>query len=148
MWKAQGKKFSQRNRRKIRMLTAFWSGFSPSIFPAWLYLPEAHMPLPAEFSGSLKRTSPSTTARWQSIGGDVRGGWVVIFSLGVLRQCWFTIWNIYMFIISYFLNEIPSLIRFPSRSMISFKHSPLDDDTDSLIVVCCFSLMNSWNASC
>ena len=32
------------------------------------------MPLPAEFSGSLKRTSPSTTARWQSIGGDVRGG--------------------------------------------------------------------------
>ena len=43
------------------------------------------MPLPAEFSGSLKRTSPSTTARWQSIGGDVRGG-VVIFSLGVLRQ--------------------------------------------------------------
>ena len=76
------------------------------------------------------------------------GGGVVIFSLGVLRQYWFTIWNIYMFIISYFLNEIPSLIRFPSRSMISFKHSPLDDDTDSLIVVCCFSLMNSWNASC
>lgn len=31
----------------IRMLTAFWSGFSPLIFPAWLYLPEAHMPPPA-----------------------------------------------------------------------------------------------------
>ena len=85
--KHKEKNFSQRNRRKIRMLTAFWSGFSPSIFPAWLYLPEDHMPLPAEFSGSLKRTSPSTTARWQSIGGDVRGGGgVVIFSLGVLRQ--------------------------------------------------------------
>ena len=27
------------------------------------------MPPPAEFSGSLKRTSPSTTARWQSIRG-------------------------------------------------------------------------------
>ena len=83
-------------------------------------------------------------------GSPKEGMWggVVIFSLGVLRQCWFTIWNIYMFIISYFLNEIPSLIRFPSRSMISFKHSPLDDDTDSLIVVCWFSLMNSWNASC
>ena len=148
MWKAQGKKiFPREIDVKLAMLTAFWSGFSPSIFPAWLYLPEAHMPLPAEFSGSLKRTSPSTTARWQSIGGDVRGG-VVIFSLGVLRQFWFPIWNIYMFIISYFLNEIPSLIRFPSRSMISFKHSPLDDDTDSLIVVCWFSLTNSWNAFC
>ena len=80
MWKAQGKKiFPREIDVKLAMLTAFWSGFSPSIFPAWLYLPEAHMPLPAEFSGSLKRTSPSTTARWQSIGGDVRGGSYFLF---------------------------------------------------------------------
>ena len=64
------------------MLTAFWSGFSPLIFPAWLYLPEAHMPPLAEFSGSLKRTSPSTTARWQSI----RGGYLKITPKTIIKM--------------------------------------------------------------
>ena len=44
------------------------SGLSPLIFPAWLHLPEAK-PLPAEFAGSQRHTSPSTTARWQSMRG-------------------------------------------------------------------------------
>ena len=145
MWKARGKNFSQRNRRKLRMLTAFWSGFSPSIFPAWLYLPEAHMPLPAEFSGSLKRTSPSTTARWQSIGGDVRGGGQLFSLQGyyVNTDLPYETFTCSSFHISLMKFLHCKSIRFPSRSMISFKHSPLDDDTDSLIVVCCFSLMNS-----
>ena len=49
-------------------MTAFLSGLSPLIFPAWLDLPEAEPP-PAKLAGSLRRTSPSTTAKWQSERG-------------------------------------------------------------------------------
>ena len=58
-------------------MTAFLSGLSPLIFPAWLDLPEAEPP-PAKLAGSLRRTSPSTTARWQSERGRYREGVVVL----------------------------------------------------------------------
>ena len=51
-------------------MTALLSGLSPLIFPAWLHLPEAK-PLPAEFAGSRRHSSPSTTARWQSMRGGI-----------------------------------------------------------------------------
>ena len=139
--------FSQRNRRKISHVDCLLVWFLP-VDLSGLVVPArgSH----ASAGWVLRIIETHEPLHHGKVAVHRRGceGGVVIFSLGVLRQCWFAIWNIYMFIISYFLDEIPSLIRFPSRSMISFKHSPLDDDTDSLIVVCWFSLMNSWNAFC
>ena len=70
-----GELFQDTNLKKCfncsSFLAALLSGLSPLIFPAWLHLPEAK-PLPAEFAGSQRHTSPSTTARWQSMRGDVR----------------------------------------------------------------------------